>query len=212
MTEEGRPSSFSRMLSWEFSRPSIVVVRRSTRTSRPSSKSGAESDRSLSDEDVAGSDSSDYKSVGESEEGGSQNVADLEGECQKSEDVVLPTSERRRLGLSKKQKRKRNRGKRDARIEFFSPFIEGFEEDAVEDAAVAAAEHEISVRRMVPTLSEFCVQTLWGSSALKKQPLQSESGTRNRHLLSVALCFLSSVRQADRQIQTDIWLMSDLYL
>lgn len=189
-----RPFSFARMLSWEFSRPSVIVVRRkSTRSLRKSDVecdvTGEENDTaslgSMSDDVVEGSDSSDYVTAEESQ---ASEEEDLHQKDRKDEnlkrnvvtsdelEMTVPPGERRRPGRSKKQKRKRNRVKRDARFEFFAPFIDGFDEDAVEEAAVAAAEHETPVRRLVPSLSEFCVQKLWGSLSLRKQPLQSESG------------------------------------
>ena len=183
-----RSLSFARMLSWEFSRPSVVVVRR--KSTRKSSKTisnscstdeGSNSIASLSDESAETSDSSEYVTAEESPVSDEESIQ-VENEDRERiaavecADATLSTSHTRRSGRSKKQKRKQNRLKREARLEFFSPFLEGFDDDAVEEASLAAAEHDTVVGRGVPSLSEFCVQKLWGTSSIRRQQLDAESG------------------------------------
>eukprot|EP00118_Oscarella_pearsei_P023524 m.282640 g.282640 ORF g.282640 m.282640 type:complete len:1082 (+) comp40659_c0_seq20:48-3293(+) len=161
MADSTKPISFARMLSWELSRPSVIVAPKNKR--RLSSPNNNVSDSS---------DSSEYYTADES-----PNWSDSEETDAPLPPVLpvpLPATERRKKGLSKRKKKlRRDRN----RIEFFVPFSEGFADDAseaVHDALVEDLTGE--VRRIVPTLSEFCIQALWGNPAVRKHRDINEDG------------------------------------
>ena len=152
-----KPATFARMLSWEFSRPSVIAPSKSRRRSSAAEKEEEEEESENSNS------SSEYYTAEESPTSDDNSITPTAATA-----VPLPPSEQKRRRRPSKRQRRRHRLERR---EFLAPFAEGFDDDATEAVRDALDEDLTTTRtrRVVPTLAEICIRAVWGGPSIRRE-------------------------------------------